>query len=68
MGVLYLENNMAPEVFTTKGLAMLELLTSQAAISLDHAQLYADLVQENNNRRKTEAALRVSEQRSNNAG
>jgi len=30
---------------------MLELLTSQAAISLDHARLYADLVQENNNRK-----------------
>jgi len=37
MGVLYLENNLAPEIFTTKGLAMLELLSSQAAISLDHA-------------------------------
>ena len=34
---------MAPRVFTPKRLAMLELLASQAAISLDHAQLYADL-------------------------
>jgi predicted ATPase/GAF domain-containing protein/tRNA A-37 threonylcarbamoyl transferase component Bud32 len=68
MGVLYLENNLAPEVFTTKGLAMLELLTSQAAISLDHARLYADLVQENNDRRKAEAALRVSGERWSNAG
>ncbi|MBV8453583.1 MAG: AAA family ATPase, partial [Deltaproteobacteria bacterium] len=51
MGVLYLENNLAPEVFTTKGLAMLELLTSQAAISLDLARLYTDLVQEKNNRK-----------------
>jgi signal transduction histidine kinase len=38
MGVLYLENNLAPRVFTPKRLAMLELLASQAAISLDHAQ------------------------------
>ena len=63
MGVLYLENNLAPRVFTTKRLAMLELLASQAAISLDHARLYADLMQENNNRRKAEEALRASEER-----
>ena len=30
-------------VFTPKRLAMLEMLASQAAISLDHARLYADL-------------------------
>jgi GAF domain-containing protein len=43
IGVLYLENNLAPCVFTSMRLEMLELLASQAAISLDHAQLYADL-------------------------
>jgi signal transduction histidine kinase len=43
MGVLYLENNLAPRVFTPKRLATLELLTSQAAISLDHARVYADI-------------------------
>jgi GAF domain-containing protein len=63
MGVLYLENNLAPGVFTSKRMAMLELLTSQAAISLDHARLYADLLQENNDRRKAEEALRASEER-----
>ena len=63
MGVLYLENNLAPGVFTTKRLSMLELLASQAAISLDHARLYADLIQENNERRKAEEALRASEER-----
>jgi PAS domain S-box-containing protein len=62
-GVLYLENNLAPGVFTTGRLAMLKLLTSQAAISLDHARLYADLIQENNDRRKAEEALRASEER-----
>jgi PAS domain S-box-containing protein len=56
MGVLYLENNLAPHVFTPKRLAMLEMLTSQAAISLDHARLYADLGRLN-------AALRASEER-----
>ena len=56
MGVLYLENSLAPHVFTPKRLAMLEVLTSQAAISLDHARLYADLGRLN-------AALRTSEER-----
>jgi PAS domain S-box-containing protein len=63
MGVLYLENNLAPRVFTPKRLAMLELLVSQAAISLDHARLYADLTQENSDRRKAEEAFRASEER-----
>jgi PAS domain S-box-containing protein len=63
MGVLYLENSLAPRVFTPKRLAMLELLASQAAISLDHARLYAELTQENSDRRKAEEALRASEGR-----
>ena len=63
MGVLYLENSLAPRVFTPKRLAMLELLASQAAISLDHARLYAELTQENSDRRKAEEALRASEER-----
>src|SRR5262249_6533522 len=63
MGVLYLENNLVSGVFTPKRLEMLKLLASQAAISLDHARLYADLIQENNDRRKAEEALRASEER-----
>jgi signal transduction histidine kinase len=58
----------APRVFTAKRLAMLELLASQAAISLDHARLYADfgrlnaeLTQENSDRRKAEEELRQKE-------
>jgi GAF domain-containing protein len=43
MGVLYLENNLAPRVFTSSRFALLELLASQAAISLDNARLYSDL-------------------------
>src|SRR5271165_6775231 len=62
-GVLYLENNLAPRVFTPNQLAMLELLASQAAISLDHARVYAELTRENSDRRKAEEALRESEQR-----
>src|ERR1700724_249173 len=63
MGVLYLENKLAPRVFTPKRLAMLELLASQAAISIEHARLYAGLTQENSDRRKAEEALRASEER-----
>jgi PAS domain S-box-containing protein len=63
VGVLYLENSLAPHVFTPERLAMLELLASQAAISLDHARLYAELTQENSDRRKAEEALRASEER-----
>ena len=42
IGVLYLENNLTPHVFTPARLAVLELLASQAAISLENARLYAD--------------------------
>src|SRR6476646_6119885 len=42
---------------------MVELLASQAAISLDHARLYADLAQENSDRRRAEETLRGSEER-----
>ena len=43
VGVLYLENNLAPSVFTPARTAVLKLLTSQAAISLDNARLYGEL-------------------------
>ncbi|CAN7796305.1 AAA family ATPase [Paraburkholderia hospita] len=43
IGVLYLENNLAPFVFTSNRVALLQLLASQAAISLENAQLYSDL-------------------------
>ena len=60
IGALYLENNLAPRVFTPDHLALLELLASQAAISLENARLYADLRQENSDRTKAEEALRQS--------
>jgi PAS domain S-box-containing protein len=43
IGVLYLENNLASHVFTPAGISVLELLASQAAISLENARLYNDL-------------------------
>jgi predicted ATPase/signal transduction histidine kinase/GAF domain-containing protein len=42
-GALYLENNLAPRAFTSDRLAVLQLLASQAAISLENAELYNDL-------------------------
>jgi PAS domain S-box-containing protein len=43
VGVLYLENNLASHVFTPARVALLELLASQAAISLESTRLYTEL-------------------------
>jgi PAS domain S-box-containing protein len=43
VGALYLENTEATHVFTVERTSVLELLASQAAISLDNARLYADV-------------------------
>ena len=43
IGVLYLENNLAPRVFAPGRSAVLKLLASQAAITLENARLYRDL-------------------------
>ncbi len=43
IGLLYLENNLAPHVFTPTRIAVLKLLASQAAISLENTHLYRDL-------------------------
>jgi predicted ATPase/signal transduction histidine kinase/CheY-like chemotaxis protein len=61
IGVLYLENNLAPHVFTPARSAVLKLIASQAAISLENAYLYTDLKQENSQRWRAEEALRRSE-------
>jgi PAS domain S-box-containing protein len=43
IGLLYLENNLAPNVFTPARVTVLKLLASQAAISLENTSLYRDL-------------------------
>jgi PAS domain S-box-containing protein len=43
VGALYLENKLTPRAFTPERVAVLELLASQAAISLENASLYSDL-------------------------
>ncbi|MDZ4878975.1 MAG: Sensor histidine kinase RcsC [Chroococcidiopsis cubana SAG 39.79] len=43
IGILYLENNLTTDAFTTERVEVLQLLSSQAAISIENARLYQDL-------------------------
>ena len=43
VGALYLENRLTPHAFTSDRVAVLEMLASQAAISLENATLYREL-------------------------
>ena len=63
VGVLYFESDLASRVFTPTRQAVLELLASQAAISLQNADLYARLEQKVADHKQSEAALRQSEER-----
>jgi predicted ATPase/signal transduction histidine kinase len=42
IGVLYLENNLAPRAFAPARIAVLKVLASQAAISIENTRLYRD--------------------------
>ncbi|MBE9205251.1 AAA family ATPase [Nostoc sp. LEGE 06077] len=42
IGVLYLENSLTTEVFTSERIEILDLICTQAAISLENARLYRD--------------------------
>lgn len=59
IGLLYLENRLAPGVFTPDRLAVLELLASQVAISLENAML---LAKEQEARLSAETALRLRDE------
>ena len=43
LGVLYLENRLTPHAFTPARMAVLKLLASGAAMSLENTRLYSDL-------------------------
>ena len=43
LGVLYLENRLTPHVFTPARMAVLKLLASGAAMSMENTHLYSDL-------------------------
>src|SRR5439155_19564282 len=45
VALLYLENNLATAVFTPAKIAVLKVLTSQAAMSLENSRLYRELEQ-----------------------
>jgi PAS domain S-box-containing protein len=42
-GILYLENNLTPRIFTPDRVTVLKVLASQAAIALENSRLYRDL-------------------------
>ena len=60
IGLVYLENSLVPKLFSAERLTMLEILASQAAVSLQTARLYARLVEDNQLRAQMEADLRSS--------
>ncbi|MBD8542634.1 AAA family ATPase [Oxalobacteraceae sp. CFBP 8761] len=60
VGMLYLENRLSSSGFTGEHTQLLSLLAAQAAVSLENANLYAELLQENRERRQAERALRES--------
>ncbi|MBF0397148.1 MAG: response regulator, partial [Desulfobacterales bacterium] len=43
IGILYLENNLATGIFTPERIKILNMLSTQAAISIENASLYANL-------------------------
>lgn len=61
VGALYLENRLASGIIDPTRIDLLTLLAAQAAISLSHVRLYADLVAENKRRSESESNLRSSQ-------
>ena len=59
-GILYLENNLTTSAFTAERIEILNLLSSQAAISLENARLYCNLA-EYNRTLETKVEERTSE-------
>jgi GAF domain-containing protein len=56
VALLYLENNLARNAFSADRMATLDLLASQAAISLENARLYSEVKEEIRERKQAEAA------------
>lgn len=59
IGILYLENNLITDAFTPERIKTLQILASQAAISLENARLYADINREAQVRQRAEEVLRT---------
>uniref|UniRef100_UPI00403F8C6F AAA family ATPase n=1 Tax=Erwinia sp. E_sp_B01_1 TaxID=3039401 RepID=UPI00403F8C6F len=61
VGVLYLENRLMPDVFTAEHSKIISIIGAQAAISLETARLYSEVLEENIQRRRVEKQLRASQ-------
>ncbi|MBD2163143.1 AAA family ATPase [Calothrix membranacea FACHB-236] len=67
LGIIYLENNLTTEAFTSSRLEVLKLIITQAAISLENALLYQNLEKANqelaeyNHNLETKVAARTQE-------
>jgi len=59
IGVLYLENDLTPRVFNRTRIAVLRVLASQAAISLENTRLYRDLEQRLTEQKRAEMEIRA---------
>lgn len=57
IGILYLENNLTTGAFTPGRVEVLQLLSSQAAISIENARLYHDLEAANANLKRSHEQL-----------
>jgi PAS domain S-box-containing protein len=60
VGVLYLENNLSSHIFTPARLAVLQLLASQAVISIENAQLFLEVQEAKEQARRVSDELRRS--------
>ena len=67
VGILYLENNLSINAFTTDRIDVLEMLSSQVAISLENAMFFQELVQAKETLRENEKKFRSVIEQSNDA-
>jgi signal transduction histidine kinase len=56
-GAIYLENELAPQTFTATRLAVLKLISSQAAISIENTRLYVNIEEREERLRQAQADL-----------
>ncbi|HEY9727520.1 MAG TPA: AAA family ATPase [Chroococcales cyanobacterium] len=57
IGILYLENNLTTSAFTPNRLEVLNVLSSQAAISIENAKLYGEVLEREQEIRQSERKL-----------
>ncbi len=62
-GILYMENNLTAEAFTSERFEILRVISSQAAISIQNAQLYEVITKEISVRKEVQEAMRISEEK-----